>query len=133
MMSFMTPRGDSQVAMQAILLQHIEDQKSSLNHLTNAIDAIKSELHMTNKTIAEQLSANQLQLIETKTEILNAVLEKFVEKEDYATDLLQREKQMARFEKALDSKVDKGTVRVLWATLSSVAAGGAFYITEKGG
>lgn len=125
-------RDSSNSILQSVLLQHIEDQKDSLDSLNNTIDAIRRELHLTNKTIAEQLSANQLQLIETKTDILNAVLEKFVEKEDYATDLLQREKQMARIEESISKKVDKGTVKVLWATLSSVAAGVAFYITEKG-
>lgn len=129
-MDFMRRKGDNPEVLQALLIQHIESQKASLDHLTESTDSIRVDLNSTIRTITEHLATNQLQLIETKTEILNAVLEKFVEKEDYSMDALRTEAQIIEIQKTLDNKVDKNTVKTLWILLTSVAAVAAFYLKE---
>lgn len=116
----LSKRGDRSV--EDFLLSYIETQGDVLSKVSVTIETIKEELHKTNTQIAEHLANNKIQLIEAKTEILNKVLEKFVEKEDYASDLLQVERRLQVLTESVDSKVDKGTVKLLWILVTSVSA-----------
>lgn len=116
--------------LENMMISYMNSQEDILSKLAESTEFIKEELHKTNSQIAEHLANNKIQLIETKTDILNKVLEKFVEKEDYASDLLQVETRLHTLSESLDSKVDKGTVKLLWILLTSGAAVAAWLFNK---
>lgn len=117
--------------LEASFMKHIDKEEKAFEHLIATLDSIKSEISKTNEQMAALNASNKLQILEAKSEILTVVFEKLVARERYEEDRVELATLIKKLDSSIDDKVDKSSVKLIWAVLLSISSLFAWFI--KGG
>lgn len=111
-----------QDSLEKAFMKHIDKEEESFKHLITTLENIKEEIHKTNTQMAQFNATQELRLLETKSEILNTVFTRVVDKEEYEREQEVVIRDVTKLQADLKEKVDKGTVKLLWIVFTSAIA-----------
>lgn len=110
--------------LEETLLKHMDKVDLTFRQLVIALENIKEEIHNTNIQMSEHNSSQTLKLATTKSEILETVFSKVVDKHEYTIEkgivFKEIEELNIRLEKNSESKVDKSTIKLLWVVITTI-------------
>jgi len=107
-------------SMEQVFIKYLEKTEETFKNLDTTLEYIKEELHNTNKQIAQIDATQVLRLLEAKDEIYKTVFSRVVDTNLYDKDLNTMSDALKKLRTDVDGKVDKSTVKLMWAVLPTV-------------
>lgn len=107
--------------MEDAFMKHMDKEEQSFRKLIETLDLIKDEIHKTNMHMTEIESSQTLRLLENKTQILEIVFKRLVEKHEYEPKIKEIESDLKDLCNKLDNKVGRGEVKVGWGLFITIS------------
>jgi len=105
--------------LEEVLIKHMEKVDENACGFTKLLDGIKDEVHKLNSQMAVFNSSHELKIVQVKSEIYDTVFNKLLEKEEFEKNRDMLYQTLEDMKKRTESKVDKNSVRVMWAVFTT--------------
>lgn len=106
--------------IEQVFIKYLEKTEETFENLDHTLEHIKEELHNTNKQIAQIDATQVLRLLEAKDDIYKTVFSRVVDNILYEKDTKTISESLDKLRSDVDGKVDKSTVKLMWAVLPTV-------------